>query len=139
MNDFFNNGIFPHTIKSVVESRPITAARMKVAQHRVDFGQSVFMIRLRERHLAFGIGVVSQHMWNLFQNQDDTNRRQQTFDHAAGKKRGERTGSHESQANLDQPPIITANRNVSNDPSAATCAATITVRPAAGPLTLVCD
>lgn len=37
------------------------------------------------------------------------------------------------------PAIITASKNVSNDPSLPICAATMAVKPAAGPLTLVCE
>src|SRR6056297_465702 len=37
------------------------------------------------------------------------------------------------------PAISTANRKASKDPKMAICAATIAVKPAAGPLTLVCE
>ena len=75
---------------------------MEVAfEQRQDLGERVLFVRLSERHVTFGIGIVTEHVGDLFENQDHADRRQQSLDHTGGKKGGQFTGPRKTHPDLE--------------------------------------
>ena len=57
---------------------------MKLRQRLEQFGKRVVSVRLKKRHLAFGIGIAAKKMGNLLENQDHADSRKQSTNHARG-------------------------------------------------------
>ena len=77
-------------------------AQVHVAQ-QPEFRKRIVIVRLQELHFAFRIGVVSDEMRKLLENQDHADRGQQSLDHARGNERRDEPHSGDAEQNLDHP------------------------------------
>ena len=70
------------------------SAGMDVAQE-AQISENVFSLSCCWKANSPSVGVVTHEVRNLLQNQDDTDRGQQPFDHAGWKKRGDESRARE--------------------------------------------
>ena len=74
--------------------------QMKVAGNQSEFRERVFVVRLNEGHITFGVGIVPENVRDLFQNQNDADSCQQTLNHAGREEGRESSCLQQSEADL---------------------------------------
>jgi hypothetical protein len=62
---------------------------LEVREGEPEFGESVVSVGLQERHVAFGVGVMTDDVWDLFEDEDDAHRGEESFDDAGGNECGD--------------------------------------------------
>jgi hypothetical protein len=78
------------------------------AQRREQLGEGVLVVELTEAHFALGVGVVPEEVRDLFEHQDESDRREQPLDHAGREERAD--GPTPSEAEPDLEPARTDDR-----------------------------
>ncbi len=76
-------------------------ALLNVAHGLPDLGESVTSVGLAERHLAFGIGVMSNDVWDLFKDEDDPDGGEKSFDDTRGEEGCDESLAKEAEQYLD--------------------------------------
>jgi hypothetical protein len=76
-------------------------ALLNVAHGLPDLGESVTSVGLAERHLAFGVGVMSDDMGDLFEDEDDPDGGEKTFDDARWEEGRDESLAKEAEQYLD--------------------------------------
>ena len=75
-------------------------AQMQIIDRIEQRGEGVRAVGLLEAHLAFGVGVVPEHVGDLLEDQDHPDRRQQALDHAGRHEGRQRSAAREPEAEL---------------------------------------